>query len=343
MVRRRKREVTGWEAGESPRKRQAPTEKTYRLDVSAPGNGRVGKATIVALDEENVVCHTDRANLMDAAERRRVVRRMAKALQVKDAEGLQADLDRVWHDALNGQRRRCEQAAAGSTEAPPEGGTAPVPPETYPQHQTVGACYVVEGGRICHRRRGPGDSEWLEPLCNFEATITKEVSQDDGSGEVRHIFTVKGVLDDGTQLPEVEVPAAQFSSMDWVVRMWGVRAVVNAGMGTKDHLRAAIQILSGWVPRQGVFGHTGWRQLDKQWVYLHAGGPIGPVAFSPFSESAHGGDATNTDGIDTYSSTGPIGPIGPEENIDRPLEKKSHTHFPAGRTGTCVAATGADG
>jgi hypothetical protein len=72
------------------------------------------------------------------------------------------------------------------------------------------------------------------------------------------------------------VPAERFGSMDWVVPHWGVEAVFTADMGARDHLRAAIQLLSGVVPVRITFGHTGWRQVDGRWVYLHGGGAIGP-------------------------------------------------------------------
>jgi hypothetical protein len=46
-------------------------------------------------------------------------------------------------------------------------------------------------------------------------------------------------------------------------------------VGTADHLRAAIQLLSGEVPKRTVFAHLGWREIDGRWLYLHAGGAIG--------------------------------------------------------------------
>jgi hypothetical protein len=71
------------------------------------------------------------------------------------------------------------------------------------------------------------------------------------------------------------VPADQFAFMGWPVKAWGTRAVVLAGAATADHLRVALQLLSGDVPRQIVYGHTGWREVGDEWVYLHGGGAIG--------------------------------------------------------------------
>src|SRR5262249_4693983 len=80
---------------------------------------------------------------------------------------------------------------------------------------------------------------------------------------------------DGTPLPRVELLAADFAGMDWIVPAWGTQAAVYAGLGTKDHLRVALQLLSGDVPRRTVFRHIGWRQIGKAWDYLHAGGASG--------------------------------------------------------------------
>ena len=63
--------------------------------------------------------------------------------------------------------------------------------------------------------------------------------------------------------------------MRWPVEQWGTRAVVLAGPGIADHLRAAVQLLSVDVPTRTVYGQTGWRQIGGHWVYLHASGAIG--------------------------------------------------------------------
>ncbi|MGH7223354.1 MAG: hypothetical protein ACRELF_09005, partial [Gemmataceae bacterium] len=133
--------------------------------------------------------------------------------------------------------------------------------------------YRVAAGRIVHLRPtkdGPVES----PLCNFAARIVSQVTHDDGA-ERSIRLAIEGQLADGTPLPPCEVAADKFGWMEWVIPSWGTRAVVNAGASTKDHLRAAMQLLSGNVPRREVFAHLGWRQVDGRWVYLHAGGAIG--------------------------------------------------------------------
>jgi hypothetical protein len=141
-----------------------------------------------------------------------------------------------------------------------------------PAPDAVG-CYRVSGGRIVRdvlTRDGPVEV----PLTNWSGRIVEEIVHDDGA-ERRIVFAVEGALADGTPLPPAEVPADQFAFMRWPVASWGTRAVVLAGASTADHVRVALQLLSGDVPRRVVFGHTGWREVTGEWVYLHAGGAIG--------------------------------------------------------------------
>src|SRR3981081_3155183 len=76
----------------------------------------------------------------------------------------------------------------------------------------------------------------------------------------------------------------------------GAGAVIAAGMGIKDQVREAIQLLSAQqMVERTVHTHTGWRKLDGGWVYLHGGGALGatgaiagvettlPAALAPFS------------------------------------------------------------
>jgi hypothetical protein len=136
------------------------------------------------------------------------------------------------------------------------------------------AGYRVAAGRIVRRRDTPnGPVE--EPLCNFTARITEVVTRDDGAEPVA-FFTVAGALDDGRALPSVRVPASDFAALEWVTGAWHGEAVVFAGQGTRDHLRAAILLLSPDRARRTVYAHLGWREMGDGWHYLHAGGAIGP-------------------------------------------------------------------
>lgn len=112
-------------------------------------------------------------------------------------------------------------------------------------------------------------------LTNFDARIKAQVIHDDGA-EQRRYFEIEASIGDHPPRP-ITIPVAQFTLMNWPVEHLGSNAIVWPGQGTKDHARAAIQWLSGEVPTRTVYRHTGWRAIDGVWVYLHAGGAIGPV------------------------------------------------------------------
>jgi hypothetical protein len=147
------------------------------------------------------------------------------------------------------------------------------------------AGYRVEGGRLCRTRGTPDGGTALVPLCNFTARITETVVRDDGA-EQTALFTVAGALADGRPLPPVPVPADNFAGMAWVTGAWHGEAVVYAGQGTRDHLRAAVELLSPGRARRTVYAHTGWRRIGGGWHYLHAGGAIGPHGNAPGVEVA---------------------------------------------------------
>ena len=111
-------------------------------------------------------------------------------------------------------------------------------------------------------------------LSNFEAQIVGEIIKDDGV-EQHRAFEIEARLPQRTT--RFIIPAAQFDAMNWVTEFLGARAVVFAGQGTKDHCRAAIQLLSTGVTTQSQYTHLGWRNRDGRWVYVHAGGAIGAI------------------------------------------------------------------
>lgn len=134
--------------------------------------------------------------------------------------------------------------------------------------------YKVAGRVICHERE-TNAGQVTVPLCNFDVRIVGEEVRDDGA-EQTTIFAIEGALQNGKPLPKADVPADRFGSLNWVTASWGTAPVVYAGQGAKDHLRVAIQLLSGEVPRRTVFAHLGWRKIGGEWLYLHDGGAIGP-------------------------------------------------------------------
>lgn len=144
--------------------------------------------------------------------------------------------------------------------------------------------YLEFDGQVIHNRQSREGIAKV-PLCNFTARITAEEARDDGL-EIMRTLKIRGHQRNKSDLPEITVPSSTFQGMAWV-SAWGSRAVVFAGQSNRDHLRTAIQLLSGDPPTRTVYTHLGWRLLGGKWVYLHAGGAIGPdglfddVHFSP--------------------------------------------------------------
>jgi hypothetical protein len=120
---------------------------------------------------------------------------------------------------------------------------------------------------------------WMKPtregvmesrLTNFTARIVSDVTEDDGA-ESRTVLEVEAVS--GNRKRRFEIAASHFSAMRWPLEQLGTNAVVYPGCS--DHARCAIQILSSDVVSQQVYAHTGWREIDGEFVYLHGGGAIG--------------------------------------------------------------------
>jgi hypothetical protein len=109
-------------------------------------------------------------------------------------------------------------------------------------------------------------------LCNFTGMITQEITRDDGDSTKKHLV-IEAALSSGKSL-HAEVPAEQYEKMEWVVQSFGSEAVIEAGRGNKDHVRAAFQRCSTRAERVTVYTHTGWRLIDDQWKYLHGRGGI---------------------------------------------------------------------
>ncbi len=148
-----------------------------------------------------------------------------------------------------------------------------------------GNSYRAVGGMLCLCEWEGGKEQHI-PLCNFVARIAEERVRDDGA-ETFTYFLVDGRTAGGVELPAVEVAASEFADMGWVADRWGAVAIIEAGRGVKDHLRAAIQWQSlGRAARRTLYAHLGWRQFGPDWLYLHAGGAIGAEGASSLVETA---------------------------------------------------------
>ena len=139
--------------------------------------------------------------------------------------------------------------------------------------ESIARRYEVIDGCICYRRTDRKGNEVVECLANFDARVDEEVTFDDGA-ETRREFRISGRLASGESLTAARVNAAEFGGLTWITREWGIRAVVAAGNGTRDHLRTAIQHLSS-PTRRRIYRHTGWIDREGQKAFLFQGGALG--------------------------------------------------------------------
>jgi hypothetical protein len=128
----------------------------------------------------------------------------------------------------------------------------------------------TEDGIFWHKRTKQGH----EPvqLTNFGARIIADVVKDDGVEEER-VLEIEASLK-GRQR-RFRLPAGRFAPMNWVIEEIGAGAAVEPGQSLRDRARHAIQVNSGDPPRRRVYTHLGWRDVDGESVYLHAGGAVG--------------------------------------------------------------------
>jgi hypothetical protein len=106
-------------------------------------------------------------------------------------------------------------------------------------------------------------------LTNFQAAITTNIRLDDGV-ETRYEFEIAAELL-GRKL-QFTIPASDFAGMDWTIPRMGAAAITYPNQ--RDYARTAIQSLSITAEERCIYTHTGWRNVDGRWIFLHAGGAI---------------------------------------------------------------------
>ena len=136
---------------------------------------------------------------------------------------------------------------------------------------------ATDRGLVWNKLTADGDTV-RTPLSNFTARIVADTHADDGAETMRRFDLVANV--GGDEL-NCSVPATEFERLDWVLPQLGPQAIIESGYGLRDRVRQAIQACSGDVARRRVYTHTGWREVVKEFVYLHGGGAIGSETAGP--------------------------------------------------------------
>lgn len=146
--------------------------------------------------------------------------------------------------------------------------------------ESIAERYDEDETGVHYLKRSPEGVITVVPLANFCARIRKNVIVDFGDDFDNTMrYEVVAFRQDGEKRREIgatTVRADQYASMSWVAQL-GPQALVYPGFGTQDHLRCAIQALSieDGIDEDRVYPHLGWRRIDGESIYLHAGGAIG--------------------------------------------------------------------
>ena len=114
------------------------------------------------------------------------------------------------------------------------------------------------------------------PLTNYQARIVASIQIDDGV-ETRREFAIEAELLGRSYA--FKVPASEFTKMDWPIEKIGPAAITYPNQ--QQYARAAIQFTALTAEEQTIYAHTGWRVINGEHVFLHAGGAIGPAGPVP--------------------------------------------------------------
>jgi len=123
-----------------------------------------------------------------------------------------------------------------------------------------------------------------DPLANFSARISHQLTMDDGQNNPQVRYTITAKLDDGRPLSDVEIDAEEFEKVAaWVPRNWGADAILYDAPSKAYIISRAIKELSrnDGMKRETVYTHTGWANAGGKRFYLTAGGAISAEGHDP--------------------------------------------------------------
>ncbi|MGH7666973.1 MAG: DUF3854 domain-containing protein [Candidatus Dormibacteria bacterium] len=128
-------------------------------------------------------------------------------------------------------------------------------------------------------------------LGNFAARIIRKSIDDDGDplteetgAEEMEAMRYTIEVQKGEGKAQVDVTLAAFRTMAWPSGVRWLDLTVAAGTAAREQLREAIELISAeaahqqgldLIPRTTIYVHTGWGQVEGEWLYLHKGGAIG--------------------------------------------------------------------
>ncbi|MDX8126456.1 hypothetical protein QLH52_04130 [Methylomonas sp. OY6] len=129
--------------------------------------------------------------------------------------------------------------------------------------------FKIEDGKLCD-----SNASGIQPLCNFVAEITQDISVIDIDGVITHSYRISGINCLGVVLPTVEVRAVDFEKMDWPENSWGLDADIENLRGIKSKLAKAIKMNSKNVQKFSVYGFSGFVKIEEELGYVTTSGCI---------------------------------------------------------------------
>ncbi len=136
------------------------------------------------------------------------------------------------------------------------------PPQYAPRYFVKEHCLYESGVN----RQGA----FTRKLCNLAPEIVCEIIRDDGAVTTTYV-RLRGVHESGRLLPEIEIPAADLASFNWMAERWGMDCILEVGKTVKDCVRHAIQTTAAHAEKKTVFAVTGWKKIGEEWYYLMPG------------------------------------------------------------------------
>jgi len=106
-------------------------------------------------------------------------------------------------------------------------------------------------------------------LTNYRAAIITNIQLDDGV-DTRRECEVEAELFGRPR--RFTIPTSEFTKMDWPIERLGAAAITFPNQ--REYARVAIQSCSITAVDKRIYTHTGWRNAEGQWTFLHAGGAI---------------------------------------------------------------------
>lgn len=221
-----------------------------------------------------VLCDNDAAGLKRGAKVIDRLKDVTAAISILNLPGLpvKGDIsDWIEHRRQEGRTNQEISRQLQDLIEEPEAAAGPwLPlPEAWPY-------FVNEAGNLCRTyERKEGNTKVSIPitLCNFDAAITQEIIEDDGSEDLKRLFVIEG-RKGNTKLHPLEVLHSKYDALSWH-RQWGAQTVIEPGVRAKDLVRHAIETRSMARTTRRTYTHTGFREIGGKKVYLTGAGAIG--------------------------------------------------------------------